>query len=632
MSHAFNAHPRYRPPAVLSGALVAFALVVWLSTGIAQANYACGVTTKPCEVQIDNAGNIWIDSAEKLTENAVGDPRPGYGTFYIYERTDGKTILVSTMPDGSPIPAENRSRVSAYLTAVSPDGQRIYLSTDTSLVSQDTDGGHELNSRDYYEIHNGHYTLLSTGPLDGQGSSPTSGFGQLGRSVASDNGQYFYWVTAQALVPEDTDEAMDVYQRHDGQVRLVSVGPTESPLHQEVPWIRLNAELLGISPDGSTAYFWTEDRLTPDDTTEKGNDLYSWRDGVIRRVTRNGFPPFYGLGWIAPQADGSLYFISSIPQTSGDTDENSNLYRANLDGTIERLTSWTGRPGGIFNLEAASRGGSRFLLATTWRVLPSDTDSQEDLYMWSADGFRRISPDGPKDSRDDQLEACAMSADGRRVYFDTAERLSPLDTDSKSDVYEWSEGSVRLVTPPSDGTPTDTDCLGISPNGRYVAFSTNEQLNQFDYDAKADIYEIDMEGPGSGRVVGATLRPASHNPRVSARHRVWLVTAESIAPRMAIARRGVLASGLASVRLTCPRKERSGPCHGRVRLLGSKNHRLLAAGVFRIPVGDSKAVQLRGTSPLRRAGKVLVRVTGADRLGNRKTVSRQVVLSRFQPR
>jgi hypothetical protein len=84
------------------------------------------------------------------------------------------------------------------------------------------------------------------------------------------------------------------------------------------------------------------------------------------------------------------------------------------------------------------------------------------------------------------------------------------------------------------------------------------------------------------------------------------------------------------LRLRCPKSERSGPCHGRVRLLSRGSRRLLAKGKFRIQAGKGDTVVLKGNSTGKGPLVALARVKGADRLGNAAVVERKVHLRRNQ--
>jgi hypothetical protein len=269
---------------------------------------------------------------------------------------------------------------------------------------------------------------------------------------------------------------------------------------------------------------------------------------------------------------------------------------------------------------------------TTRALLPEDRDQTLDIYMWSTGGLRLISAGtrgNPPDNAE-ELHLRAISRDGRRVYFNTYEQLVLEDTDDKVDVYEWAEGAIRLVSPASGGRQTYAFFQGISPNGRYVAFSTLEPLLGSDTDSGEDIYITDM-GPGVTALASAA---AAKRTRHRAKRRVRLVTAEAIPPRMRIPRRGSFGARTARLRLGCPRSERSGPCRGRVRLLSRRTKKLLAVGKFRIRTGKRGKVLLTGKRlPKRKRSLVaLVRVRGVDRLGNAAVVRKRILLRRAPTR
>ncbi len=620
-----------------TGALLA-ALLACLALGstAARAAFPCGTALVRCQVQLDNSGRAWFESYEKLTEDALGDGSLKHGVFQVYERDGDRTLLVSRRPDGSPIPPDPRYNVSAWLLGVSPDGERVYIQTEDSLAPDDLDGGHGDGSTDAYVLSQGQYTLFTTGPLDnGPNTNPYIGSHGI---WASDDGSYEYFETGQQLVPEDWDGASDVYQRHDGQTRLVSTGPDQTLPTPEFPNPAIpETRLLGASPDGATAYFATAEHLTADDTAKPTIDIFAWRDGVTTRLTRTVSPEEVpGTPWesfdpysFAGGADeGSIYFTANSPQTPDDTDANPDIYRARPDGTLERLTllpPGNGPADNYLRLQAVSRDGTRLFVFASRRLAAADHDDAADVYMWSGGRFQLITPESEVPVKDEETMLCSISGDGRRAYFQTWGRITPEDTDDEPDVYEWSEGKVRLVSPAGEGHQSASFCAGISPNGRYVAFSTWEELVPGDNDTKQDIYVIDMGAAGAGATASASSSAAAR-PRNSKRHRhLRLVTAESIAPRMKIGPSATRTATGASLRLRCPKAETSGPCHGRVKLLTAKSHRVLSSAGFRIASDHAATVKLAAR---RLPGHVLVRVRGADELGNRRTVSATLGLRR----
>lgn len=86
----------------------------------------------------------------------------------------------------------------------------------------------------------------------------------------SDQGQVFF-ETADALLPRDVNGRRDVYEYVDGELHLISTGTGESGSH-----------FLDATPDGSSVFFSTPQRLLPADT-DQVYDYYVARAG-------GGFP------------------------------------------------------------------------------------------------------------------------------------------------------------------------------------------------------------------------------------------------------------------------------------------------------------------------------------------------------
>ena len=83
------------------------------------------------------------------------------------------------------------------------------------------------------------------------------------------------------------------------------------------------------------------------------------------------------------------------------------------------------------------------------------------------------------------------SADGTRVFLQTAESLVSADTDTVLDVYERSGGQTTLVsTGPTGGNGTvDALFRGASADGTRVFYVTRESLVGADTDTVLDVYE-----------------------------------------------------------------------------------------------------------------------------------------------
>jgi hypothetical protein len=623
--------------------LAAALLLAWLfAASPAHAAFDCGSTMMTCQVQVDNSGKVWFWSDELLTEDALGDGSRRHGVLQTFIRDDGTTTLFKG-PDGKPIPYGDRHRFSEYVSGVSPDGERVYFSTEASLTPDDHDVPFTADSSyDGYELADGKFTLVTTGPLD---ESLPDTFGCCGANIvwASDDGAHVFFATNDRMTAEDLDASRDIYERSSGQTRLVSTGPAEvAPDYSEpAPY----AEFLGASPDGTTVYFSTFQRLTADDTEKMTSDIYAWHDGVTKRVTHTirypegpgqPFESFMPVSFGGASEDGSIFYIAHSPQTADDTDAIGDLYRTRADGSSERLALGSPPPPGEgpytnpLQPGAVSQDGKRLYFTTTRALLPEDTDDEADIYLLLTDSGRlRLVSAGRAEEPPEEAELTfsGISRDGRRAFFSTWEQLTPEDTDEEVDVYEWVDGHDRLATPSADGKQVGSFFKSISPNGRFIVFESWEELVPGDGDTKSDLYLVDM---GPQDQAGASASAARPGKKRRHRRRIRLVSAESIPPRMRIAATGTFGDGIAHLRLGCPKAETSGPCHGRVRLLGVSTHRPLATGTFRIKAGRHAKVELDGRALPRGRGSLeaLARVRGADMLHNAARMKREVKLRR----
>lgn len=170
--------------------------------------------------------------------------------------------------------------------------------------------------------------------------------------------------------------------------------------------------------------------------------------------------------------------------------------------------------------DGISADGSVAVFSTAEKMVPGDTDNEEDVYVRSFDKglgeyvTREVSigPNGGNDTLPAHFDG--ISADGNEVFFSTREPLVAGDTDHKEDVYVriLSENRTLLV---SQGDPScaaegcgngETDSSfafeGVPAAGGKVFFTTTEQLNRADEDSSLDIYVRDLEA-GTTELVSA---------------------------------------------------------------------------------------------------------------------------------
>lgn len=222
--------------------------------------------------------------------------------------------------------------------------------------------------------------------------------------------------------------------------------------------------VLGATPDGSRVYF------------QDAAGLQLWQEGETTMVAEGAgaaqssdFPPATGTARLS--ADGSLAFLSKAELTGYD----------NADAN-------TGEPDSELYLYRPAQGGAPAeLLCVSCNPTGERPEGPTTIPGAPANGSTRA------------YRPRALSNDGNRLIFDSADRLFPLDTNAQPDVYQWeafgrgdctrAPGCVSLL---SDGRdPHGASFVDASASGDDVYFITNASLVGVDpgsidlYDARA---------------------------------------------------------------------------------------------------------------------------------------------------
>ena len=243
-----------------------------------------------------------------------------------------------------------------------------------------------------------------------------------------------------------------------------------------------------VSDDGRSVLLTTREPLLAQDTDDK-LDMYLRAGGATYLVTGPSSGPFetdnYG-GRLSN--DGSrVNFGTPERLTADDTDSHLDLYMW-WNGTFTRVSN--GPSGGndpVFNLTTlgVSEDGTHSFFRTEEQLTPDDTDSLIDAYEWRNGVTSRmgIGPGIPN-----FIALSRPSAD--RFFFATPNSLVAGDT-GYTDIYEWSDASAKLVsTGPTGGDGAfDVSTVDISDDGSHAVFKTRESLVADDTDTSSDIYE-----------------------------------------------------------------------------------------------------------------------------------------------
>jgi hypothetical protein len=367
---------------------------------------------------------------------------------------------------------------------------------------------------------------------------------------ASEDGSRVFFATQAPLVSEDGDTKNDLYMARIGCPQgKPGCGVAEREVTSLVqvshdPTLGKAAEVQGfvrVASDGSRVYF-----VAHGDLLSAGERAAL--EGEGRAVPRVGADNLYVY-----DTSGSVAFIADLcsgPELSGGVEEHGELKGAaedlqcpnNLEkGSAKRNDTglWGPNPGEAQTNSCRPAHPScepgRFLLFSTYaRLSVGDTDEAKDVYRYDADTgtLERVSvgeggyhangncEGGGSESKCDstiarghwggyvrdqyEMGSRAISEDGSRIVFTTAEPLSPAASNGQANVYEWdkqpgqSEGRVSMV---SSGSGEPVEHVVISPEGNDIFFVTTQGLVAQDTDGAPDIYDARLNGgflPPSG--------------------------------------------------------------------------------------------------------------------------------------
>lgn len=360
----------------------------------------------------------------------------------------------------------------------------------------------------------------------------------------SADGKVVFFTTTEKLVPGDTDTRLDVYERsYDASLesyvtREVSTGPTGGNDAFE-------ASYDGASSDGTKVFFSTSESLVSADT-DRSEDIYM-RDlttGTTTLVSAAGScgPCGNGTGaaiFFDASSDGSrVDFVTSERLSGADEDGSVDVYQRNLTTNATTLVSQgscsiscgNGNADALF--QGASADGTKVFFATTEALANADTDNLGDIYQrdLATETTTLVTPAGTCPPSADCTPAFAgVSGDGSHVFFETNERLEGADTDNVSDLYEWSNGTVSLLSigPAGGNGPANATYKANAANGSAVFFETSEKLTVADTDSAVDVYE---RAGGETTLVssGTANLPASFDKASADGATVIFGTAESL--------------------------------------------------------------------------------------------------------
>jgi hypothetical protein len=353
-------------------------------------------------------------------------------------------------------------------------------------------------------------------PCEGALTRPSAYF----RGASEDGSKVFFTTTA-PLLGTDEDAGNDLYMATIGCPGVepsAGVGSCE-PVRREVtslvqishdPVAKQAAEVQGVvklAPNGSRVYFVARGELS-EGPNAQGQAPVQGADNLYVHNNLTGQTAFVAA-------------LCSGPGRSG-VAEDIRCPRGLTEGGGDATLLWES-----LSQAQVTNDGAFLVFCSYGQLLPGDTDTAKDIYRYDAetgtlvrvsvgeddhdangnnDAFDANLPSGgtgPQVYEEHELKNRAITEDGSRIVFETAEPLSPAATNGRVNIYEWHEGSVSLV---SSGTSEENDSNEtITPSGRDIFFMTSQGLVAQDTDGLPDIYDARL-GEGFSAV------PAERQP------------------------------------------------------------------------------------------------------------------------
>ncbi len=173
-----------------------------------------------------SAGGRYVAFASRATDLTESGPGNGLYHIFVHDRETGATECISREANGE-----------SYTPSISADGRFVaFTSSASNLVSDDNNGLDDvfLHDRSTDQIRR-----LNLSPNGEQANGPSS------RAViSSDGGTVVFDSRATNLVPDDTNEAQDIFavSTRGGQVRRVSLGADGSQAEADCSEPCVNAD------------------------------------------------------------------------------------------------------------------------------------------------------------------------------------------------------------------------------------------------------------------------------------------------------------------------------------------------------------------------------------------------------
>jgi hypothetical protein len=425
----------------------------------------------------DGSQAIFAAKAKLLPEAAAGNGAQ------LYDRSSGALHLVSVLPGGNA--AAGSSEVGSgpagdLDNAVSEDGSLVYWT-----------GGGEIFVRRHPE----------------QGIvAEECGEAAQACTLAVSKGGGFFWTAA-------ADGSKALYSK-DEDLFVFDLGKAEAEEPAQTLIAHHVKGVAGASEDLSRIYFVSSEALNDEEEGEEegGPNLYMAEEGAFSFI---GTLAAGDVGAKEPGADVIAYSVIEQKSYYRATRVSANGSRITFDSRAP-LTGYDntgpdGRPAvEVFAYEAG--GGLECVSCNPSGARPREVEELRLPYAppWTLLNRPLVPAAAWIPTWEHPLHASnVLSADGKRLFFNSNDALLPRDANGAPDVYEWEAagaggcntssssffaqngGCIYLIS--SGESPEESEFWEASPDGRDVFFTTSSSLLPQD-PGSVDLYDARIEG------------------------------------------------------------------------------------------------------------------------------------------
>jgi WD40-like Beta Propeller Repeat len=234
------------------------------------------------------------------------------------------------------------------------------------------------------------------------------------------------------------------------------------------------ATLVGISGDGSHAYFVSEDELVPGEGTTGERNLYVWTgSGVQFIATVTEYDMEHSIG-----APGEFQGLAAWTQelAAGYAAEGTNRLLSTLRTTpdgrflvFESNANLTSYPSEGFTQIYRYDAVTEDLVCVSCSPIASAATAANELghagISGASSAFLNLNR---------SLDLANLSEDGQQVVWQSDDSLVAADNNGVADVYQWRNGQLALISTGTD--PLPVLLTGVSPSGNDIFFRTGVPL------------------------------------------------------------------------------------------------------------------------------------------------------------